>query len=146
VNYTIRKATEAESGQIKELIHLVEINPSGLDWKRFIVAITDNGRVISCGQIKPHGKDILELASIATHPDFRNQGIAGKIIQTLLDEAPRPLYLMCIMYNGPMYKKFGFRELEYKEMPRYFQRMNNLFNLRSMVVRDDHTLLVMKLE
>ncbi len=54
-NYTVRPALESESTQIKDLINLVGINPTGLDWKRFIVAVNDGGQVIGCGQIKPHG-------------------------------------------------------------------------------------------
>ena len=73
-DYSIRSAQEAESAQIKALIHEVGINPTGLDWRRFLVAVDGLGRVIGCGQIKPHGSDILELASIAVSPEHRGQG------------------------------------------------------------------------
>ena len=144
--YKIRPAQESESAQIKDLIHLVGINPMGLDWRRFLVAVDDSGRIISCGQIKPHGVDILELASIATHPDFRGRGIAREIIERLLHETPRPLYLMCAEHNGPMYKKFGFVTLEIPQMPRYFQRIMKLFGVAKSLRRVDEDLLVMKLE
>ncbi|MBI3169198.1 MAG: GNAT family N-acetyltransferase [Chloroflexi bacterium] len=143
--YQIRPALESESSQIKDLIHEVGINPTGLDWRRFLVAVDGSGRVIGCGQIKPHGKDILELASIAVTPGYQKQGIARKIIEILLAENPRPLYLMCIEHNGPMYEKFGFRAVGYEEMPRYFQRMQKLFNVAKAVRRVEEGLLVMKL-
>ena len=144
--YEIRPALEAESSQIKDLIHEVGINPTGLDWRRFLVAVDDSGRVIGCGQIKPHGGDILELASIAVNPERQGQGIARKIIEQLLEQNPRPLYLMCIEHNGPMYEKFGFRALGYDESPRYFQRMQKLFDVAKVVRRVNESLLVMKLE
>ena len=144
--YEIRPAQESESAQIKDLIHLVGINPMGLDWRRFLVAVDDAGRVISCGQIKPHGADILELASIATHHDFRGRGIAREIIERLLGETPRPLYLMCAEHNGAMYEKFGFVTLEVPHMPRYFQRIMKLFSVAKSLRRVDEDLLVMKLE
>ncbi|MBI2333750.1 MAG: GNAT family N-acetyltransferase [Chloroflexi bacterium] len=143
--YQIRPALESESSQIKDLIHEVGINPTGLDWRRFLVAVDGSGKVIGCGQIKPHGKDILELASIAVTPGYQKQGIARKIIEILLAENPRPLYLMCIEHNGPMYEKFGFRAVGYEEMPRYFQRMQKLFNVAKAVRRVEEGLLVMKL-
>lgn len=146
VNYTIRPALELESAQIKDLIHLVGINPTGLDWRRFVVAVNDGGQVIGCGQLKPHGVDILELASIATQPDFQRQGIARAVIEELLRNSPRPLYLMCISHNGPMYEKFGFRSIEYSQMPRYFQRMRKLFDVADVIRRTGEELLVMKLE
>ena len=144
--YEIRPALEAESAQIKDLIHEVGINPTGLDWKRFLVAVDGSGRVIGCGQIKPHGGDILELSSIAVKPECQGQGIARKIIEKLLEQNPRPLYLMCIEHNGPMYEKFGFRALRYDESPRYFQRMQKLFAVAKAVRRVNESLLVMKLE
>ena len=39
----IRPARETEAAQIRDLIHLVGINPIGLDWKRFVVAVNDRG-------------------------------------------------------------------------------------------------------
>jgi N-acetylglutamate synthase-like GNAT family acetyltransferase len=142
----IRAAQESESTPIRDLIHLVGINPTGLDWKRFIVAVNAEGQVIACGQIKPHGADIQEMASIATHPDHRGKGLARKIIDALLKESARPMYLMCIAHNGPMYEKFGFKALDYKDMPRYFQRIQKVFNLADVFRRTGEELLVMKLE
>ena len=145
-NYTIRPAQESEAAQIKALINLVGINPTGLDWKRFIVAVNAEGQVISCGQLKPHGADILELASIGTLPEYRGQGIAREVIEALLAKSPRPLYLMCIAHNGPMYEKFGFQIIEGEEMPRYFQRIKKLFDVTDVFRHSTEELLVMKLE
>lgn len=146
VEHVLRPAREAEALQIKDLIHLVGINPMGLDWKRFVVAVNAQGQVIACGQIKPHGKDIHEMASIAVTPQYRGQGLARAVIEELLRISSRPLYLMCISHNGPMYEKFGFRIVAYERMPRYFQRMNTLFNAMNAFSRADGKLLVMKLE
>lgn len=145
-NYKIRPALESEFAQIKALINLVGINPTGLDWKRFIVAVNAEERVISCGQLKPHGTDILELASIGTLPEYRGRGIARAVIEELLNTSPRPLYLMCISHNGPMYEKFGFCIIEHKDMPRYFQRIKKLFDVTDVFRRSSEELLVMKLE
>lgn len=146
IEYEIRPADESESAQIKDLIHLVGINPSSLNWSRFIVAVKADGEIIGCGQIKPHGQDVKEMASIAVKPEHRKQGIARKIIEELLRISPRPLYLMCISHNGPMYEKFGFHAIELDEMPRYFKRMRKLFDAVSVVRKMDESLLVMKLE
>jgi N-acetylglutamate synthase-like GNAT family acetyltransferase len=145
-NYSIRPALESESIQIKDLINLVGINPSGLDWKRFIVAVDKSGQVIACGQIKPHGGDIRELASIAVNPKHRGLGLARSVIEMLLRENPRPLYLMCMSHNGPMYEKFGFNVIADKEMPRYFARIKKLFTIADVFRKSGEELLVMKLE
>ena len=118
----------------------------GLDWKRFVVAVNDRDEMVGCGQLKPHGKDILELASLAVYPQFRGQGVARAIIEHLLADSPRPLYLMCESSLGPLYEKFGFRRIEYDEMPRYFQRISKLAGIVTTLARRDERLLVMKLQ
>ena len=145
-NYVVRPALESESAQIKALINLVGINPSGLDWKRFLVAVGENGQVLGCGQIKPHGGGIRELASIAVLPEYRGRGIARAVIEMLLRENPKPLYLMCISHNGPMYEKFGFQSIADSEMPRYFSRIKKLFDITDVFRKTEEQLLVMKLE
>jgi amino-acid N-acetyltransferase len=142
----IRPARETESAQIRELIHLVEINPMDLDWKRFIVAVNDRDEMIGCGQLKPHGKEILELASVAVYPDHQGKGVARAIVEYLLKDSPRPLYLMCESSLGPFYEKFGFRGISYEEMPRYFQRVSKLVGLATTLAHREEHLLVMKLQ
>jgi N-acetylglutamate synthase-like GNAT family acetyltransferase len=145
-DYKIRPALESESDQIKNLIDMVKINLSGLDWKRFVVAVTAEGKVIACGQLKPHGTDTIELASIATLPDYRGQGLARAIIEDLLQNGPRPLYLMCVAHNGPMYEKFGFHSIMDSEMPKYFRRIKKLFDVAEVFRKASEELLIMKLE
>ena len=142
----IRPAREIEAGQIRDLIYLVGINPVGLDWKRFVVAVNDRDEMIGCGQLKPHGKEILELASIAVYPEHQGKGVARAIIEHLLKDSPRPLYLMCESSLGLLYEKFGFRAIAYEEMPRYFQRISKLAGLVTTLARREERLLVMKLQ
>ena len=145
-NFTLRSATEADASQIKDLIHLVGINPTGLDWKRFVVVVEAEDRVIACGQIKPHGEEVRELASIAVTPEMQGQGFARRIIEHLLLQSPRPLYLMCRSRMGALYEKFGFRSLRYEEMPKYFQRISKLAGLADVLMQSGDGLLMMKLE
>lgn len=144
--FTLRPARESESAVIKDLIHLTGINPMGLDWKRFVVAADDREQVIGIGQIKPHGADVLELASIAVFPDYRGQGVARAIIEHLLKDSPRPMYLMCESSLGALYEKFGFCRIPYEEMPRYFQRISKLAGIVTTLARREESLLVMKLQ
>ena len=144
--YTLRPAQESESRKIKELIQLVGINPMGLDWKRFIVAVNERDEMLGCGQLKPHGADILELASIAVYPEHQGRGIARAIIEYLLRDSPRPLYLMCESSLRSLYERFGFRGIDYDEMPRYFQRISKLAGLVTTLARREERLLVMKLQ
>jgi N-acetylglutamate synthase-like GNAT family acetyltransferase len=118
----------------------------GLDWKRFIVAANDRDEMIGCGQLKPHGTEILELASLAVYPEHRAKGVARAIVEHLLTIGPRPLYLMCESSLGSFYEKFGFRGITHEEMPHYFRRISKLAGLAATLSRRDERLLVMKLQ
>ncbi len=144
--YELRSALQSEANQIKDLINSVGINPTGLDWKRFIVAVGENGQVIACGQVKPHSGNIRELASIAVHPEHRGEGIARAVIELLLRENQFPMYLMCMSHNRPIYEKFGFQAITGHQLPRYFLRVKKLFIIANMFRKSDEELLVMKLE
>ncbi len=144
--YELRSALQSEANQIKDLINSVGINPTGLDWKRFIVAVGENGQVIACGQVKPHSGNIRELASIAVHPEHRGEGIARAVIELLLRENQFPMYLMCMSHNMPIYEKFGFQAITGHQLPRYFLRVKKLFIIANMFRKSDEELLVMKLE
>ena len=146
IQYTLRPALGSESTQIKDLIHLVGINPMGLDWKRFIVAVSDSGQVLACGQIKPHGADIRELASIAVDPAHQGRGLARAVIEKLLSGTAHPVYLMCLSKMEGLYEKFGFEVVPYESMPRYFQRITNIFRIADVVRHSGEELSVMKKE
>jgi N-acetylglutamate synthase-like GNAT family acetyltransferase len=144
--FSLRPATAKEAAAIRSLIHRVQINPWALDWHRFLVAVDKNSRLVGCGQLKPHGTSIVELASIAVEPDFRDKGVARRIIDALIAQAPRPLYLTCRSSLGPLYAKWGFREMALPEMPRHFQRLARMMSLVSSVARMEEHLLVMVLQ
>jgi N-acetylglutamate synthase-like GNAT family acetyltransferase len=120
-----------------------------LDWRRFVVAVDEQGQVIATGQVKPHQKgEILELASIAVVEQHRGEGLARTIIEHLLKDSPRPMYLTCRSRLQPFYQKFGFRTLTYGDMPRFYQRLSKLANVFMTITRQDQAdgLSVMKLQ
>jgi N-acetylglutamate synthase-like GNAT family acetyltransferase len=143
---SLRPALEADFPSIKGLIHESGINPTGLDWRRFIVAEMPGGEFAGCGQLKPHSDGSLEMASIAVVAGYRQQGYARLIIQKLLDTSPRPLYLTCRSQLGPFYEKFGFRGIEGDQLPKYFRRISRIAGVVSAlhIIRDK--LLVMVLD
>jgi len=144
VAYQLHPATLEDFPAIRRLIRMVQINPTGLDWHRFVVAKTSEGELIGCGQVKPHGDEIKELASIATMPEYRGQGIAGAIIRHLVETYPGTLYLTCRSGLGTYYEKFGFEVISPDEMPPYFKRISRLASVIMKVGMAGETLLVMK--
>lgn len=144
--FTLRAAREEDAGTIRQLVRIGQINPTGLNWERFTVVEVPDGRVIGCGQIKPHGDGSEELASLVVHPDWRGRGVARAIIEHFHRVHPGDLYLMCRAEMGAMYVKFGYRELSPDEMPRYFQRIMRLLGFLGRIGGEREGVLIMKRE
>lgn len=153
-SFTLRPATEEDARAIHALVWSSGINPTGLKWPRFIVAVPNavaapnasgpsNGAIIGCGQIKPHADGSQELASIAVTPTWQGKGVARAIIEHLLAQHMGDLYLMCRSSVGPLYEKFGFRTLSDEELPPYFRRIKKLTKIAEFVMQDREFLLIM---
>ena len=115
-----------------------------LDWPRFLLAVSETGEVIGCGQVKPHGDGTRELASIAVIPAWQGNGVARAVIERLLAENPGVLYLTCRGHLGPFYERFGFRSLARDEMPPYFRRIHRIARAIGALGLIPGDLLVMK--
>jgi N-acetylglutamate synthase-like GNAT family acetyltransferase len=142
----IRPALQTDFPAIRALIRETGINPMSLDWRRFIVAELPGTGFAGCGQLKPHGDGSLELASIAVIPGARGKGLARLIIQRLMADATRPLYLTCRDELGSFYEKFGFQPVQDGEMPRYFKRISRMAGVISALRLIKVRLLVMVLK
>jgi N-acetylglutamate synthase-like GNAT family acetyltransferase len=143
-NFSLRPATPADARTIRSIISQVKINPLALEWHRFILATDVHGKVIGCGQIKPHVDGSFELASIAVLPEWRHMGVARRLIEDLLEQRPGTMYLTCQSNLGSMYQKFGFKSTETTEMTPYFRRLSLIVNWVGKLTRQPHRMLVMR--
>lgn len=143
---TYRPAQASDEAAIKALIRAVNINPMGLKWPRFLVAVDAHGELIGCGQIKPHRDGSRELASIAVQKGWRRQGIAAAIIQRLLADEPPPVWLTCMDRLVPFYEQFGFVEVKDgngRSLPRTFRFIRTIFKPIQKLSRIPGTLTIM---
>jgi predicted N-acetyltransferase YhbS len=140
----LRPAQKADQSLIKNLVRDAGINPFGLKWSRFIVAVDEEDRIVGCGQVKPHRDGSLELASIAVLKNWRIQGIARAIIREQQEAYGRPLWLTCVDHLVPFYELFGFGEIDdMSQMPLYFRSAKRFFTLYLKLTRAKGQLAVM---
>ncbi len=142
----LRPATADDAADIRALVRLVRINPTGLDWRRFLVASAADGTLAACAQVKPHADGTLELASLAVRPAWRGRGVARRLVERLLAQSSRPVYLTCRSGLESFYRKFGFRALAVDELTPYYRRLKKLADGFGWAFRDGQSLLVMRLD
>lgn len=128
-SFFIRKATREDAAFIRRLIWQVGINPLGLDWRRFVVAVHAHEVRIGCAQLKVHKDNSRELASVAVVPLYRHQRVAETMIREILENQNPPIYLTCRSSLVSFYERFGFSEmLDLETMPAYFRKVKRVFN------------------
>ncbi len=127
--FSLRPARVEDNASIHRLIRQEHLNPSGIDWPRFTLAVDHHGTIIGCGQVKIHSSHVRELASLVVLQEWRGKGVARALITTLIAQHPGELYLTCRAKLEPLYQRFGFESLSPSEMPAYFRRMYKLVNL-----------------
>ncbi len=140
---TLRPAVRLDEPLIRGMVRQARLNPFGLTWERFVLAITSDGQVVGCVQAKPHG-DLLELASLVVLPGWRRKGIARLLICHLQEKVGSPLWLMCRGQLTPFYEAFSFRQVtDPAELPAYFRRIQRLSALFRPVIPADDRLAIM---
>ena len=142
--FALRRAVRGDQPAIRALIHAVHINPMGVDWRRFVVAVDEGGQLVGGGQIKVHGDGARELASIAVVEGWRGRGVARAVIEELMANADPPLWLTCRSRLAPLYQKFGFRRIGPSErLPRYFSLVRSMVSVLTSMSNADEGLAIM---
>lgn len=126
-SFSIRPARSQDAGRIAELVRSEKLNPTGLEWSRFLVAEDQHGRIVGCGQVKPHRDGTVELASIVVEEELRGRGLGRQLIERLIEGVSQPLWLMCRSSLVSLYQRFGFQEVDADaDQPPYFRRVRRL--------------------
>ena len=110
-----RPARAQDQATIAAMVRGAHLNPIDLRWQRFLVAEDETG-IVGAVQIRPHD-GAPELASLVVREDQRGRGVGSRLIQALIAQSPRTLYLFCRPQLEGYYARFGFRAIGVKEAP-----------------------------
>ena len=133
----VRRATERDQQSIRALVHSERLNPTGLDWPNFLVALT-GGRIIGAVQMRKHTDGSRELGSLVVAKEARGQGIASRLIGMLLADDREPVWLITAEPNADAYSRWGFEQIETRAAPAKVRRnhlMGSLARIISFVLR-----------
>lgn len=134
---TLRKATIDDVGGVLELIAPLETDGTLVrrsrekletEIDRFNVLVRD-GAIIGCGAVYPFSSDgIAELACLAVHPDYRNEG-RGDLLLGSLQTAARQMgvkkLFVLTTQTAHWFVERGFDEASIDELP---MQRKNLYN------------------
>jgi len=87
-----------------------------IDAIKEVVVAYQNEIPVGCGTIKPFSDTAVEIKRMFVHPDYRNQGIAAKMLKALEEWALELGYSECVLETGKMqpeaialYQKVGYQ-------------------------------------
>lgn len=140
----IRPARRDDAYRIASMVKAARLNPLGVRWERFRVAVDSNEDIIGCAQVKGHRDGSRELASLVVSGEWRGRGVGRALVKVLQKEHGPPLWLTSRSSLIPYYQRFGFLELEadgYK--PFYFRWVSRLVNTAGFLASKGEYLAVM---
>ena len=105
--WEIEAAKAADLPEIDELITTVEGDRVDLATDQFVVAKSEDARILGCGRLRPYA-DFCEIASMAVAEDVRANGIGRAIVSRLLEQYSGTIYLICEDEVVEFFRRFEF--------------------------------------
>lgn len=125
---------EIKEANLKNLSKIEELSKkynfeTNRDWKDLISSenkkmfiLLNDGIIIGfSGLIQFNWNNTIQISNIFVHPNYRNKGLAIKIIQHDIDEAKKTSF-RCLIAEAPslnpvkkLYEKMGFRKCGYND-------------------------------
>jgi amino-acid N-acetyltransferase len=134
VGYKLRSATPQDIRPIRRLVWQARLDPTQLRWQQFWIIEQDEA-VIACGQLRCHGT-VQELGSLVVDMKQRHQGLGSYLVQHLIQQSTRPLYLECLGKNlEQYYHRFGFVPISWQELPSELKLKFGISQLGRIVLR-----------
>ena len=132
MEHLVRRATPADQQIITRLVRQARLNPRSLHWDRFVVAEAD-GDVFGVAQVRRHRDGSLELASLVVRPDARGRGVAGNMIEMLMDGEIGPIFMLTDRRFADHYQRWGFRPVAPSDLPGTMRRQLRIGRLATAV-------------
>jgi amino-acid N-acetyltransferase len=128
----VRRATAGDQAAITRLVRQARLNPRGLDWRRFVIAEAD-GAPIGVAQVRRHPDGSRELASLVVRPEYRDRGVAGRMIDALLPDEPGPVFTLVDRRYAQHFTRWHFQPVDPADLPRSMARQLQIGRLATAI-------------
>ena len=138
VETEVRPAVAGEEAAVRALMRGERVNPLGIDWRNFVVAVRD-GAVVGCVQLRPAGPGAVEVGSLVVRADLRGGGLGGRLLEAALARVGgrRAFIVVAAAPGGRGYERWGFRPVGLAAAP-WTVRRNWLLGQAGSVVALAH--------
>lgn len=115
---------------ILDILKSVSGSIADMHSEKFLIA-DDGNKILGCIRTQNIG-GCTKLASLVVLPNYRNMGIGSSLVIRILNETvEKPVYLFCNIKNEVFYKKFGFKRIKIKDIPKGLKEdYDDLLNLK----------------
>jgi N-acetylglutamate synthase-like GNAT family acetyltransferase len=80
-------------------------------WRHYRVACSPTGEIVGAASLQPQSGGRAELRGLTVTPEWRGCGIAGALVNEVIDAAERSsLDVLCVTRFPDFFGRFGFRE------------------------------------
>ena len=110
MSLAIRAATADDQNAIVGLVHSERLNPHGLEWPNFVVAV-DGQALVGAAQIRKHKDGSRELGSLVVDRSYRRQGLASRLIDRLLAGEVGRVLVITGQLRAAYFARWGFRPI-----------------------------------
>ncbi|MEM6378472.1 MAG: GNAT family N-acetyltransferase [Bacteroidota bacterium] len=126
------QATIQDQDWVNKHYQQVNFRPSDLSQDYVGIASWMN-EPAGLGRLQPIDNHSWELGGMYVFEAFRKKGIAGRMVQHLLQQAPQGTTIYCLPFEllAVFYKRYGFEELpaeEWSKVPEYIREKINWCN------------------
>lgn len=127
-----RPAVATDQPEISALVRSERLNPTGLDWRRFVVAVDGRG-LAGAVQVRHHPDGSRELGSLVVRPPWRGRGVASRLVELALGAQREHVQLITYDALVPYFARWGFRPLRPAQAPRAVRRNHVLGSLAGVI-------------
>jgi amino-acid N-acetyltransferase len=128
----VRGAVALDQPAITQLVHGERLNPHGLHWENFVVAVMGD-KVVGAAQMRQHPDGSRELGSLVVSRAHRGRGIAGRLIAALLARHQGTVHVITRRANAGHYRVWGFVVIDPCDAPRCVRRNRLLGQMVSVL-------------
>jgi ribosomal protein S18 acetylase RimI-like enzyme len=120
--FELKRLTPDDAGRAAELTQLIGWSQDISIWKRLIAwggesafCLVHGDQLVATAVSTVYNQRLAWVGVVITHPDYRGQGCAKRLMNVALDDA-RERGVECVMLDAsqlgyPVYQKLGFRDL-----------------------------------